>query len=220
MLWDNALEGYWLEKRRNVSKKTYADYSSTFNRFRTFLNGNVKFEEIKTDQVRKFLTELRDGGLSPKSVNNAWIALSSLWTWAEVELEITHILRKRIARPKFTRPVIEPYSRTDIGALLNACSENAQWTSRRGKEVKSTRHWKLRDRAVILVLVDTGIRSQELCDLTVKDYDNRLGRLQIRHGKGDKSRRVFMGESARKALWRYLADRGDLKPTDPIFVTR
>ena len=77
---------------------------------------------------------------------------------------------------------------------------------RNGSKVKSVRHWKLRDRAVILVLVDTGIRAQELCDLVAKDYDNTLGRLQIRHGKGDKSGVVFMGESARKALWRYLAD--------------
>ena len=220
MLFDDALEGYWLEKRRNISRKTYLDYSSTHARFRAFLGGNVKFESIKTDDVRKFFLALRDDGLSPKSINNAWIALSGLWTWAENELEIPHIIRKKIARPKFNRPVIEPYSRTDIGAMLNACAENAPWTSKNGKDVKSVRHWKLRDRAVILVLVDTGIRAQELCDLRVKDYDNRLGRLQIRHGKGNKSRLVFMGESSRKALWRYLTERGDLKPTDPIFVTR
>jgi len=86
--------------------------------------------------------------------------------------------------------------------------------------VKSVRHWKLRDRAVILVLVDTGIGAQELCDLVAKDYDNTLGQLQIRHGKGDKSGVVFMGESARKALWRYLAERENMDANTPIFVTR
>lgn len=65
------------------------------------------------------------------------------------------------------------------------------------------------------MLVDTGIRAQELCDLVVMDYENKLGRLQIRHGKGNKSRMVFMGEAARKSLWRYLADRGDLRATEP-----
>lgn len=76
------------------------------------------------------------------------------------------------------------------------------------------------DRAIILMLVDTGIRAQELCDLLVKDYDNKLGRLRVRHGKGNKSRPVFKGESGRKAPWRCLADRGVLKPEEPLFVTR
>ena len=220
MLWDNALEGYWLEKRRNLSPNTVTDYAGTFRRFGKFLNGNVQFETITSDQVRLFLAYLADEGLSPKTVNNSWIALSSLWTWAEAELGTPHLLHKRIKRPKYSRPVIEPYTRTDIGALLNACSENAEWNSRNGKSVKSVRHWKLRDRAVILVLVDTGLRAQELCDLVAKDYDNKLGRLQVRHGKGDKSRVVFMGESARKALWRYLAERGEIASSTPIFVTR
>jgi integrase/recombinase XerD len=220
MLWDDALEGYWLEKRRNLSPNTVTDYNGTFTRFREFLGGNVKVESIKTDHVRKYLAKLGEDGLSPKTVNNGWIALSSFWTWAEIELEIPHIIRKRVARPKYNRPVIEPYSRLDIGALLNACSENKEWTSPAGKAVKSDRHWKLRDRAIILMLVDTGLRAQELCDLVISDYDNKLGRLRIRHGKGDKSRLVFMGESGRKGLWRYLAERGDVKPNAPLFVTR
>jgi integrase/recombinase XerD len=220
MLWDDALEGFWLEKRRNVSPHTVSDYALTFTRFRDFVGGNVEFEEITTDQVRKFLGGLQAQGLSAKSVSNCWTALSSLWSWAERELEIKHVIRGRVARPRYHRPVVEPYTRTDIGALLNACAENAQWKTPKGKEVKSERGWKLRDRAIILVLVDTGIRAQELCDLVVKDYENKLGRLQIRHGKGNKSRMVFMGEAARKALWRYLADRGNLRATDPIFATR
>lgn len=220
MLWDDAVDGYWLEKRRNLSPRTVTDYAYTFKRFRDFLGINMQLEAIKTDHVRKFLARLDEQGLSAKSVNNAWIALSSFWTWASAELEIPHVIRGRVARPKYRRPVVEPYSQTDIGALLNACSENAPWTTRRGSEVKSERIWKLRDRAIILVLVDTGIRAQELCDLILKDYDNKLGRLKIRHGKGDKSRVVYMGDAARKAIWRYLADRGELRPTDPIFATR
>lgn len=220
MLWDDALEGYWLEKKRNVSPKTVADYSNTFRRFREFIGRDTKVGNIKSDDIRTFLGRLSEEGLSAKSVNNAWIALSSFWSWAEAELGVQHVIRNRIARPKYTRPVIEPYSHTDIGALLNACSENAKWETRSGRTVKSERHWKLRDRAVILVLVDTGVRAQELCDLVLRDYDNKVGRLKIRHGKGNKSRFVFMGETARKALWRYLADRGEVKPNDPIFMTR
>jgi site-specific recombinase XerD len=44
--------------------------------------------------------------------------------------------------------------------------------------------------------------------------------LHVRHGKGDKSRYLFLGDRARKALWKYLADRPDAKPSEPLFATR
>ncbi len=108
MKFESAVEGYWLEKRRNVSQRTVMDYSATFRRFGEFLGPSMEFDEIKPDHVRKFLTKLLNSGLSPKTVNNAWIALSSLWTWAEVELDIPHIIRKRVARPKFNRATAYP----------------------------------------------------------------------------------------------------------------
>ena len=219
MKWEHALEGYWLEKRRNVSPKTVADYEGTFRKFHAFLGNDVPFEKISSDHVRRFLAELTHEGLSQKTVANAWIALSSLWTWAERELEVPHIIRRRVARPKYQRPIIEPYSKTDIGAMLNACAENAEWKSRRGKEVRSQRHSKLRDRAILLVLVDTGLRASELCNLLVKDYESATGRIQIRHGKGNKSRLVYAGESTRRAIWRYLTERKESRPNSPIFVT-
>lgn len=220
MKWENALEGYWLEKRRNVSANTVVDYSRTFRQFRAYVGQEIEFEEIKTDHVRKFLAQLGKKGLSPKTVNNCWIALSSLWTWAEAELDVPHIIRKRVARPKFTRTIVEPYSKTEIAAMLNASAENGEWKSRSGKDVRSTRHWKLRDRGILLVLVDTGLRASELCNLLIKDYDAKTGRIEVRHGKGNKNRLVYTGESTRKALWRYLTERGDPRPNEPLFVTR
>ena len=78
----------------------------------------------------------------------------------------------------------------------------------------------MRDRAIILVLVDSGIRASELCSLIIADYDTGRGRLHIRHGKGDKARYVFLGDRTRKALWKYLNDRPGAKATEPLFATR
>ena len=76
------------------------------------------------------------------------------------------------------------------------------------------------NRAIILTLLDTGLRASELCDLTIGDYDRGRGRLHIRHGKGDKQRFVPVGQRAQKSLWRYLADRPRAKPSAPLFATR
>ena len=66
---------------------------------------------------------------------------------------------------------------------------------------------------------ETGIRASELCNLSMSDYNQKQGRLHIRHGKGDKERVVFISDTCKRHLWRYLATRPEAKPADPLFAT-
>ena len=71
-----------------------------------------------------------------------------------------------------------------------------------------------RDQALILVLVDTGLRALELCSLKVVDVELKRGKVEVKHGveggaKGGKGRMVYLGKVPRRALWRYLAERED-----------
>ena len=81
-----------------------------------------------------------------------------------------------------------------------------------------------RDRAILLILLDSGLRASELCSLKVADIDMKTGRVDIKHGvvggaKGGKGRIVYLGKVARQAVWRYLADRDDGKDaTAPLIV--
>jgi integrase/recombinase XerD len=221
MQWETAIDGYWLEKRKQFSTATVADYSGTFRRFADYHGADLPpVEHIGALHVRTYLNYLKDKNLSDKTILNAWIALSSLWTWLEQELGLPHIIRGRVARPKYRRPAIQPYTKAELNAMLNVVGKNAAWTSKHGKHVTEARSTAHRDRTLLLILVDTGIRATELCDLTIADYEPKAGRLHVRHGKGNKSRHLWLGDTARKALWRYLADRTDAKPTDPLIATR
>jgi len=65
-------------------------------------------------------------------------------------------------------------------------------------------------KAVILILLDTGIRVTELCKLNRVDVDLARGLVVVRdskHRMTTKTRHVYLGKVTRKALWRYLADR-------------
>lgn len=221
MYLDNALEGYWLERRRNLSDHTVADYSLTFNRLRDYLGAGATIEEITSDNLRAFLNYLQNEyELGDKTLANAWIALSALWTWAEGELKIAHILRGRVARPQYRRPAVVPYDKVEIAALLEACASAAGWDTVNGKRAKAARPTASRDRAIIVTLLDTGVRAQELCDFQIGDYDSRRGQLHVREGKWNKSRYVYLGDSARRALWRYLSARPAARTGDPLFATR
>ncbi len=221
MFLDDALTGYWLEKSRDLSPHTVRDYTLTFTRLRAFLGPSTTIEGVSPDDLRRFLDDVQaEHELSAKTLANVWIALSSLWSWAEKELRIPHALRGRIDRPRYRRPPILPYDRHEVLALITATAETSGWDSVNGKRTRSQRPTHLRDRAILLTLVDTGIRAQELCDLTVADYDPRRSQLHIRFGKGRKARYVYLGQAAHKAIWRYLATRPGASGEHPLFATR
>jgi integrase/recombinase XerD len=216
-----ALEEFWLEKARNVSKHTVADYKGTFSKFSKFLGEDSEVEQITTRDIRRFLNYLvHDKELSPHTVCNAWVALSSFWTWADIELDIRHIMRGRIKQPKVMKRKVKPFTQSDIVSLLEATEHTKEWATRNGNTARNRRPSAQRERAIILTLLDTGLRASELCDLTVDDFDVKRRMLHVRHGKGDKERYVMVGNRTTEAVVQYLATRGKLKPTAPLFSVR
>jgi integrase/recombinase XerD len=220
MLLSTALDGYWLARQRNLSANTVRDYQLTFRRLQEYLGGDREIDAITSDDVQRFINRLRDEGKSAKTVLNYWIGLSSLWTWAEKELGIPHIIRLHVEQPRVHRQPVQPYTQAEVRLLLGACQESATWETATGHQAKAQRPTALRDRAIMLVLLDSGLRASELCALKLADYERKRGQIIIQRGKGDKKRIVFIGDAARQAVWRYLVTRKDAKPEDPMFTTR
>jgi integrase/recombinase XerD len=216
----DALAGYWLEKSLHLSAHTRADYTTTFTRLSAFL-GDPIFAEITADDIRRFLAHVqRTHNLGKKTIVNYWIALSSLWSWAEIEHDLRHIIRGKVKRPRYQAPEIEPLEPSEIAAMIDAAQWMQPYTTRTGKIARGRRAMALRDTAIILTLLDSGLRAQELCDLQVKDYDKLRGRLHVRHGKGDKSRFVPLCSRSQQAIQDYLNSRPKAKQGDPLFSTR
>lgn len=76
-----------------------------------------------------------------------------------------------------------------------------------------------RDRAIFLCLLSSGLRASEFLNLDVSDVDLISGQIDVRHGKGDKSRTVFISQESRKLLRSYLRTRSYLADDSPIWVT-
>lgn len=215
-----AIDGYWLSRKRTLSKATVDDYALTFRRLVEFLSDRQEFEAITSHQLNLFMNHLGAAcHLGAKSQLNAWIALSSLWSWAEKELACPHQIRDKVTRPRYRREKPQPYTKTEVQAMLEACTYTKPWQTRTGRTAKTQRPSALRDRAIIITLLDTGVRASELCALKISDYNANTGRLYIAHGKGDKARTVYASLSARKAIWRYMATRQDAHDKEPLFTT-
>jgi integrase len=72
-----------------------------------------------------------------------------------------------------------------------------------------------RNRTILRTLYLTGLRRQELCNLSVEDVDLERSRLLIRAGKGDKSRVVPIAESLVADLRAYIGRR----TSGPLFLS-
>ena len=193
-----------------------ADYGLTFRRFGAWIrNGDV--ELVRPQQVNGFLDHLSEElELSEKTVLNAWIALSSFWTWATVELRVVHVMYD-VRKPNPKTKVILPFSEEEVRLLLSATQKMNAYDHRNAQHVEAPRPTAARDAAILLVLVDAGLRASELCDIEMRHYDRKTGRVLIEKGKGRKQRVVYVGQSAQRALWRYVQRRGTLAATDPLF---
>jgi integrase/recombinase XerD len=66
----------------------------------------------------------------------------------------------------------------------------------------------LRDRAMMLVLLDTGLRASELCSMRRDQIDWDTGHFTV-VGKGNKERSSWLSPAARAAITTYVATRRD-----------
>ncbi len=64
-----------------------------------------------------------------------------------------------------------------------------------------------RDRMMIILLYGCGLRTIELRDLNIKDVDMERQELFVRHGKGDKERRIPVPDAVWTELLAYLSGR-------------
>jgi len=161
--------------------------------------------DIKADHLRRYLLDLgerRNAG----GVHCAFRAIRTFLYWWETEYEPegwSNPIRK-VRPPKLSSDPLPAIPLDVIRSLLGTC---------KGKALAD-----VRDRAMILCLLDTGARASEFCGLNIGDVNIRNGTVLIRHGKGNKGRSVFLGARSRRELARYLRLRNPGSDADPLWA--
>ena len=131
---------------------------------------------------------------------------------------------QNIPAPKFQKSPVEAFTKNEIDGLLRSCSHTRKAETRYRSSYSYSRPTAKRDRAIILILLDIGLRARELCSLKIGDVNLKTGRVTVEHGviggaKGGKGRTVFLGKSSRRSLWGYLTSRDDGDdPESPLLL--
>ncbi|MHB8958350.1 MAG: tyrosine-type recombinase/integrase [Candidatus Limnocylindrales bacterium] len=149
---------------------------------------------VGAPELRAWLLELRET-LSPESVAGFVRGLKAFGNWCAAEELGEAAGFRALRRPRVPRRLIAPFTDAELQRML-ALAEP-------------------RERAVVLLLLDTGLRLAELLQLRVGDL-RPDGTVRVM-GKGSKERIVPVGATARRAVVRYVAGRG-ARAGDALFV--
>jgi integrase/recombinase XerD len=176
---------------RNLAAKTHRFYVQQIMPFVTWCErrGITRADAVTAPVVGDYLAVRRRDGLGDVSIQAAYRALRALFNFCEREAIINVSPVKTMRMPASQKKVLAALSREDIATLLKACQ-------------------CARDKALILMLLDTGIRASEAIALTGSDVDLEARHIHIRLGKGRKGRHAYIEEPTVRALAAYYATRG------------
>ena len=193
---------------RNLAVGTIEFYRKKLSCFVQFSSSLaiLNISQITADHIRCFLIYLEERKHRPGGVHCYYRSVKTFLRWYEYEVEPVGWRNpmNKVKGPVVPLEPLDPVSIETIQALMNTCHRGSLLDTR--------------DRAVLLVLLDTGMRLAEFLALNKGDLDPIKGTILIRSGKGRKVRTSYLGEKSRHVLRLYLKGRKDYNPA--LWVSR
>lgn len=219
----DAIELFVNAKRgERLRPATIREYLRSLSVLLDFLPSDVTIQEVSAADLNRFMAaqaererqdpnaqrrknpreqkkppRTRDNKLSDKSLMACYRALSAFFNWAENSNELGrpaspmgHGRSKAVKPPRQAKRLPRVAKTADLQAVLQSIPKGT-WID-------------LRDRAIIQLLIDTGIRVGELINMRVDQVDLAECEIKIEEGKGEKDRFVFFTEETAKAIKEYL----------------
>ena len=186
-------------------------------RFRNYLKSRHlpdSLDNIDTKLLREYIlylmkrnrydghpyTPVKIEPLSSATVHGHVRTLRAFFNWLLMEGLTQNNAAKDLKLPKVTKKVVTTLSDQEIESILNTLSP--------------TNPSEARNRTILMILLDSGLRIGELVNLKMGDVHMDEGYLKVM-GKGKKERIVPIGSNAQRALQRYLFHFRP-KPVNPV----
>ena len=190
-----------------MSPHTVSAYCRDVRRLCEFLADTsvATWSEVSTAQVRAHVAARHRIGTSGRSLGRELSSIRAFFRHLQSEQCCTNNPAQSLSAPRTPKKLPSTLDADAAAALMNTDDEGPL---------------AVRDTAMLELFYSSGLRLGELVALELRDLDLNDAVVVVRHGKGDKSRRVPVGRMACKALSAWLCVRSSL--TEPaqqrIFV--
>lgn len=197
----------YLDLQKRSSQLTTKSYKTDLEQFFTYLKnevGEIQPSEVTTSYIRGFVASLMENGLEPRSVNRKLSSLKSFYKYLLKNELISLNPASRIQGPKIPKRLAVFIDENQTDKIFD--------------------HYKFaegfdgqRDRLIIELLYQTGMRRAEL--LALKDSDIDLFNLQLKVlGKRNKERVIPFSLALKRNLESYLNVKKQSNLTNPYLL--
>jgi len=179
------------------SPKTILFYRDRLKWFVGFIGPDTLLKVIASNDIKQYFSAQNSQHIY--AYHAKYRALRSFLNWC---VRQNYILESPLtfSPPKLPDIIKPAFSDDELRAIINSCTGSLG----------------MRNRAMILVLIDTGIRREELANLKITDI-NLDARLISVIGKGRKQRLIPVSPTTLKATWQYLKVRKS--PSESLWLT-
>ena len=203
---ERAIADYLLDHEGgNSSDKTLQWHRTALGLLRSFLEeerGITLVGEVDAPDINAWFASMRKTQTSRGKVRSE----RTIQTYARSARAFFHWLVRRetiernpfdrVVFPKVGKPLIRTIEPEEFERLLLACTPPGEMGPFADRAAA-------RNRAILWVLYDTGIRLSELCGLRLGDFDRKHGIITVK-GKGSKERRIALGNNCLRNLLYYV----------------
>ncbi len=199
----------WLERffrqlrhERRLSPHTLSNYRRDLQRLRgwSLAQGLSRWPDLKTHHVRSFIAARHRQGIAGSSLQRELSSLRTLFRYLQREKQADSCPAQGVRPPKSQRKLPRVMDADQLGQLLDQPSKEPL---------------TIRDLAMMELFYSSGLRLSELVSLNLADIDLHDAMVEVT-GKGDKTRRLPVGEKARQSLERWLTVRSGMAPPEEL----
>lgn len=204
----SASEAFRLRcQAQNLSTGTLAWYKQILKMFSRYLEAQsvTTARAVTPTLIREHLEDMRERGNGTVTVARTYGGLRCFFGFLSRERMIPQNPFQLVEKPRMERKLIKPLSMDQLRLLLAQCNQ---------KRYEEHRLW-----TIMVLILDSGLRISEVIGLRKDAIDFQAGVLRVM-GKGGKERQVPFGINTKRALWTYMARRGDIPGQDLFFVSR
>jgi site-specific recombinase XerD len=182
----NILDG------EEVSPATIATYRQRVGNFlSTIADANLSLNQVTKLEIRLYLAKLKQRGCIASTIEAYFRALRAFFNKMVVEGILPEPSpMKGMEAPKIPKLIPRTFTHDDVYRMLALCPQN--------------NYLGIRNRTILLIFMDTGIRLCEMTGIQLADIDKEYEMIRV-YGKGAKERVVPLGKKAQKALLKYKA---------------
>jgi len=197
----DAYTDFFLSRQAmRCTPETLTFYNYTAGKFVLWLESQSIMQPAEVDarHVRAYLAKLIGEGKASTTVHDHARAVRTLLRFWYAEKYLPEPVT--FAMPKVEKKRLPVLSAEELSRVLAVCNA--------------------KEKAIILLLADTGIRRQEACNLNWSDLQMTNGLLRIERGKGGKARSVVVGVTTRRALLAYRRTLPAVTENTPLLISQ